>query len=41
VVNARHKGAMVRVLTREDIVDLYELRPSPGPGLPRSTSSGS
>jgi len=26
VVNARHKGAMVRVLTREDIVDLYELR---------------
>jgi DNA-binding GntR family transcriptional regulator len=26
VVNARHKGAMVRSLTREDIVDLYELR---------------
>jgi len=26
VVNARHKGAMVRTLTREDIVDLYELR---------------
>jgi DNA-binding GntR family transcriptional regulator len=26
VVNARHKGAMVRALTREDIVDLYELR---------------
>jgi DNA-binding GntR family transcriptional regulator len=26
VVNARHKGAMVRSLSREDIVDLYELR---------------
>ena len=26
VVNARHKGAMVRALTRDDIVDLYELR---------------
>jgi len=26
VVNARHKGAMVRALSREDIVDLYELR---------------
>jgi DNA-binding GntR family transcriptional regulator len=26
VVNARHKGAMVRTLSREDIVDLYELR---------------
>lgn len=26
VVNARHKGAMVRPLSREDIVDLYELR---------------
>jgi DNA-binding GntR family transcriptional regulator len=26
VTNERHKGAMVRNLTREDIVDLYELR---------------
>jgi len=26
VVNARHKGAMVRALSREDIVDMYELR---------------
>src|ERR1700761_2216576 len=26
VVNSRHKGAMVRSLTREDIVDLYQLR---------------
>ncbi len=26
VVNARHKGAIVRTLSREDIADMYELR---------------